>query len=42
MGSVKDLGILFDLKLKFDCYINNIVIKAKKILGFIIRNCADH
>jgi Reverse transcriptase (RNA-dependent DNA polymerase) len=41
MGPIKDLGILFDPKLKFDCHINNIVNRSHKILGFIIRNCAD-
>lgn len=41
MGPVKDLGIMFDPKLKFDCHINNIVIRSNKMLGFIIRNCAD-
>lgn len=41
MGPVKDLGILFDSNLKFDCHINNIVIRSNKMLGFIIRNCTD-
>lgn len=34
MGSIKDLGILFDLKLKFYCHIINIVNRSNKILGF--------
>ncbi|KAF0754540.1 Uncharacterized protein FWK35_00010305 [Aphis craccivora] len=41
MGPVKDLGILFDPKLKCDCHINNTVIRSNKILGFIICNCTD-
>jgi len=41
MGPVKDLGILFDSKLKFDSHINNIFIRLNKMLGFIIRNCID-
>jgi hypothetical protein len=40
-GPIKDLGIYFDLKLKFDCHITNIVNRSNKILGFIYRNCAD-
>lgn len=38
---VKDLGILFNPKLKIDCNINNIVIRSNKLLGFIICNCTD-
>ncbi|KAF0760090.1 Uncharacterized protein FWK35_00024216 [Aphis craccivora] len=37
-GPVKDLGILFDTKLKFDCHINNIINRSNKIIGFIVRN----
>jgi len=41
MGAIKDLGIYFDPKLKFDCHITNIANRSNKILGFIRRNCAD-
>lgn len=41
MGPIKDLGILFDSKLKFDSHISNIFIRSNKILGFIQRNCGD-
>jgi len=41
MGPIKDLGIYFDPKLKFDSYIINIVRTSNKILGFIRRNCGD-
>lgn len=40
-GSIKHLGILFDLKLKFDCHINNIVNRLNNILVFIHRNSTD-
>ncbi|KAF0740550.1 Reverse transcriptase domain-containing protein [Aphis craccivora] len=39
-GPIKDLGILFDPKLKFDCHIK-IINKSHQLLGFINRNCAD-
>jgi hypothetical protein len=41
IGPIKDLGIYFDLKLKSDCHITNIVNMSNKILGFIRRNCVD-
>ena len=41
IGFIKDLGICFDPKFKFDCYITNIINRSNKILGFIRRNCAD-
>jgi len=41
MEPIKDLGILFDSKLKFDCHINYILNRSHKILGFINRNCFD-
>jgi hypothetical protein len=41
IGPIKDLGIYFDPKLKFDYHIMNIVNRSNKILGFIRRNCAD-
>lgn len=41
MGAIKDLGIYFDPKLKFDSHITNIANRSNKILGFIRRNCAD-
>lgn len=33
--TIKDLGVLFDSKLTFIPLIENIVVKAEKILGFI-------
>jgi len=39
MGSIKNLGIYFDPKLKFDCHTTSIVNRSNKILGF--RNCTD-
>jgi len=41
LGPIKDLGIFFDSKLKFDCHINNVVARSNQILGFIRRNCND-
>lgn len=35
--SIRDLGIQFDEKLKFDEHIDNIVTKASQMLGFILR-----
>lgn len=40
-GPLKDLGILFDPKLKFDCHIHMIINKSHKLLGFINRSCSD-
>jgi len=40
-GPIKDLGNLFDPKLKFDCHINVIINKSFQILEFINRSCAD-
>lgn len=37
VNTIKDLGVTFDAKLLFDTHINNIVSKASKALGFIIR-----
>jgi len=41
MRAIKDLGIYFDQKHKFDCHNTNIANRSNKILGFIRRNCAD-
>jgi len=35
----RDLGVLVDSRLKFDQHIENIVKKASKMLGFVIRIC---
>lgn len=40
-GPIKDLDIIFDLKLKFDCQITNIVNKLNNILVFILKNFTD-
>lgn len=37
-GPVKDLGILFNPKLQFDCYTNNKVIRYNIISSLTIRN----
>lgn len=36
IGHIKNLGIPFGPKLKFDCRINNIVNRANKILSFLL------
>jgi hypothetical protein len=36
-----DLGVALDSKLSFSLHINNIVCKAKKMLGFVSRICCD-
>jgi len=36
--SIKDFGVTFDNKLKFDHHINNIINKAYQILGIVKRN----
>ena len=40
-GIVKDLGIYFDEQLNFNSHVNNIVLKASKVLGFVLRNCRE-
>lgn len=40
-GPIKDLGILFDPKLKFDCHIHMIINKSHQLLGFINHSCSD-
>lgn len=37
VNSIRDLGVTFDSKLIFDTHIDNIVKKASKALGFILR-----
>lgn len=39
--SIRDLGVNFDTKLKFDVHIDGIVRKANKMLGFIMRITKD-
>lgn len=39
--SVKDLGIQFNSKLNFSEHINDISVKAIRMLGFIVRNCKN-
>lgn len=41
MAPIKDVGNLFNVKLKFDCYINDITHRSHKTLGFINRSRAD-
>jgi hypothetical protein len=40
-GPIKDLDVLFDPKLKFDCHIHMIINKSHQLLGFISRSCTD-
>jgi hypothetical protein len=40
-GPIKDLGVLFDPKLKFDCHIHMIINKSHQLLGFINHSCTD-
>lgn len=37
----KDLGTIMDSKLKFSLYIDGIVVRACKVLSFIIRQSVD-
>lgn len=39
--TIKDLGVLFDLQLKFDCHVLMVVNKLHQLLGFINRTCTD-
>jgi len=39
VNSVRDLGVCFDSKLKFDIHVDTICKKAYRLLGFIIRTC---
>lgn len=41
IGPIRDLGIVFDPKLKFDCQIHMVVNKMLQLLDFINRNCSD-
>lgn len=38
--SIRDLGVIHDSKLLFDKHIDNIVSRASKSLGFVMRSCA--
>lgn len=40
INEIKDLGVIFDYKLKFDSHINMITNKAFKMIGFIFRSAA--
>uniref|UniRef100_A0A6P7F2I6 Uncharacterized protein LOC114324180 n=1 Tax=Diabrotica virgifera virgifera TaxID=50390 RepID=A0A6P7F2I6_DIAVI len=39
--AVKDLGVIFDENLTFVDHINYVTAKASKVLGYILRSCAD-
>lgn len=38
VGRIRDLGVIFDSRLIFDCHIDVIVNESVKMLGYIIRN----
>lgn len=38
---MRDLGVVHDVKLKFDSHVDNILAKASKALGFVMRNSRD-
>lgn len=38
---IRDLGVIHDSKLIFDSHVNNIISKASKALGFVMRNSGD-
>ena len=35
---VRDLGVILDLKLSFACHVDATVLKAKRMLGLLIRS----
>lgn len=41
VDTIKDLGIIFDIKLKFDAHVNYISGKAFKMMGFVLRRCKE-
>ena len=38
---IKDLGIIFDRKMTFSQHVENVVSKANRMLGFILRQCKE-
>ena len=41
MESVKDLGVTFNMDLRFNDHIVNITSRATRMAGFILRNCSE-
>lgn len=41
LDTIRDLGILYYLKLTFSPHINNVIKNSSKLLGFVIRNCSN-
>lgn len=41
VDTIKDLGVIFDSKLRFDLHIENIINKVFKMLGFVLRSTKD-
>ena len=39
--TIKDLGVIYDSKFSFKEHIDYIVLSARKMLGFILRNCKE-
>lgn len=40
-GSIKNLGLYFDDRFRFNAHINRVVNKSFKILGFFSHDCTD-
>lgn len=41
VSEVKDLGVIFDTELRFECHVNNVIKRGLKMLGFINRNTKE-
>ena len=41
VDSFKDLGVIFDSKMKFDEHIDHVINKANRMLGFVMRTGAE-
>lgn len=41
VNCIRDLGVTMDTKLRFNAHIDDIVSKAYKTLGFVLRNCKE-
>lgn len=41
VDGIRDLGVFFDKKLSFNKHIDNIIAKASRMLGFVLRECKN-